>query len=151
MGKFGQLNVGFEAVYVGGVPDSIRERISKELAHVENATSLVGCLSGVHVNSELRDLDDVEYSHRVRPGCSFLEACNREKEPCKNGAACTNVFSLDKDYECSCAEGFSGDSCQMGAGVAVPQYRAIALTSEYLWATLNGHFLLGEDNILGDT
>lgn len=136
IGKFDSLNVGFEAVYVGGVPISIRDRIGKQLGHVSNTTSLKGCISSLYVNSELRDLDDIEYSHHVEAGCRYMEACyKRGASLCENGAVCTNIFNLKADFECTCPEGFSGDKCQIRTEVTLPQYRAIALSSKNSYQT----------------
>ena len=74
------LSVGFgEPLYVGGVPNSVKERISRELGHVRNASSFAGCLADVYLNGQLVDLQRAEYSHKVAPGCLFEEACFREE------------------------------------------------------------------------
>ncbi len=128
-GKFKHLNVGFEAFYVGGVPDSIKERISKQLMHVQNATSTHGCLKNLYINSELRDLKDIEYSHKITPGCSSLNACKENR--CSGHGTCKQVWTLRTDFECVCDQGWSGDQCQNPVTVAEKlQYRAIALSSK---------------------
>ncbi len=128
-GKFEHLNVGFEALYIGGVPDSIKERISKQLMHVQNATSMRGCVKNVLINSELRDLNDLEYSHKVKPGCSSLKACRLSR--CSGHGECRQVWTLKADFECACVQGWTGDQCQKPVVVASEklQYRAIALSS----------------------
>ena len=128
-GKFKHLNVGFEAFYIGGVPESIKERISKQLMHVQNATSLRGCSTTVYINSELRDLHEIEYSHKVSAGCISLKACRVSQ--CHGHGECKDVFKLSANFECSCAEGWSGERCDKPVvNVDTLQYRAIALSSK---------------------
>ena len=113
-GTFQYLNVGDEPLYIGGVPNSIKERISKQLLHVRNSTSFKGCLSKVYLNSQLRSLQQVEYSHKISPGCSYREPCYEEqaKNICKNGGSCKPLFSLNSDHVCECPKEFMGSSCE---------------------------------------
>ncbi len=111
-GKSTFLNVGDEPLYVGGVPNSIKDRITKQLDHVKNATSLNGCLTSLYINSDLKDLLQVEYSHKITPGCSFKEACYASNNKCLNGATCAPVFSLNKDFTCECRAEFTGSLCE---------------------------------------
>jgi hypothetical protein len=126
VGKSKHLNVGDEALYVGGVPNSIKDRITKQLQHVKNATSLSGCLTSLRVNSELKNLAQVEYSHKITPGCFFKEACHEVNNRCLNGATCLPVFSLaERDFSCQCnSASFTGSLCETAvekeAPVALP-------------------------------
>lgn len=138
-GKQKYLNVGYEPLYVGGVPNSIKDRITKQLLHVRNATSLRGCLTHLYINSELRDLSNIEYSHKMKPGCGYMEACSRVGQ-CLNGGRCSNAFSLKSDYECACASGFTGKSCEIKMKNNNLNYRAVALSSKKGFACANNVF-----------
>jgi hypothetical protein len=109
------LNVGDESLYVGGVPNSIKERISKHLLHVRNASSYRGCFINLYINSELKNLQQVEYSHKIKPGCIHLESCSREeqKPKCYNGGTCQTVFSLNSDFNCKCTKDYMGNTCEI--------------------------------------
>ena len=105
------LNVGDESLYVGGVPNSIKDRISKHLLHVRNASSYRGCLINLYINSELKNLQQVEYSHKIMPGCIHLESCSQEQKKCYNGGTCQTVFSLNSDFSCKCTKDYMGNTC----------------------------------------
>lgn len=133
-GKFEYLNVGFnEPLYLGGVPNSVKERIAKELLHVRNSSSLKGCISNVYVNSQLKNLQQIEYSHKMSPGCTFKEACFKNKnslqKKCKNDGICKPLFSLNSDHVCECSKEFTGSSCEfpINLSVAGVQHRALHL------------------------
>ncbi len=123
------LNVGDEPLYVGGVPNSIKDRITKQLEHVKNATSLNGCLTSFYFNSELKDLVQVEYSHKITPGCSFKEACFQSNNKCLNGATCAPLFSLNKDFTCECSPEFTGSLCESPVEKIV-SYMALPLVGD---------------------
>jgi hypothetical protein len=116
-GLFSYLNVGDEPLYVGGVPNSIKDRIVKQLSHVKNASSFHGCLTRLVINSELRDLQQqVEYSHKIAPGCLYKEACYESNNKCMNKAKCVSKFDLttiNVDFKCDCEDNFMGDLCQI--------------------------------------
>ena len=120
------LNVGYEPVYVGGVPNSIQKRIV-ELQHVKNTSSLSGCMTSLYVNSELKNIDSVEYVHKVKPGCRFKETCF--ENPCKNGAECKDVFGLNDDFKCECGDKFAGRLCERRK-MDSPMYRAAPLVGQ---------------------
>jgi hypothetical protein len=126
--------VGFnEPLYLGGVPNSVKERIAKELLHVRNSSSLKGCISNVYVNSQLKNLQQIEYSHKMSPGCTFKEACFQSKNSlhnkCKNGGICKTLFSLNSDHVCECSKEFTGSSCEfpINSNMAGVQHRALQL------------------------
>lgn len=146
--KYLQIS-GDEPIYVGGVPNSMRERISSaQLGHVKNASSLRGCMSMLSVNSRLLDLSqDLDYSHKISPGCGELKsACSilsysndpnddrtttavAKLSPCLNGGRCVEKLTLAADFVCECANEFTGSLCETpvklsGSGL---QYRALAL------------------------
>lgn len=116
-GLFSHLNVGDEPLYVGGVPNSIRERITKQLSHVKNASSFAGCLHNLYINSELKNLQQVEYSHKVVPGCLYSEACYESNNKCLNGGICKSEFSLNRDFSCECiaqaGQEYTGSLCEI--------------------------------------
>jgi slit protein 2 len=135
-GTFQFLNVGDEPLYIGGVPNSIKDRISKQLLHVRNSTSFKGCLSKVYVNSQLRSLQQVEYSHKVSPGCLYKEACYEEqnlgKKKCQNGGVCKPLFSLNSDHVCECSKEFMGSLCETSVREnSNLHHRAVPLLSNY--------------------
>ena len=41
----------------------------------------------------------------------FLDINECESRPCKNGGKCTDLIN---DYNCTCATGYSGKSCETG-------------------------------------
>ena len=128
-GLFQHLNVGYESLYIGGVPNSIKERITKQLLHIRNASSLKGCLTSLYVNSQLKNLQDIEYSHKMSPGCSYKDACQNNK--CQNEGTCNAVFEINADFSCSCQKGFTGAQCEIPLKANNLQYRAVALSSNY--------------------
>lgn len=131
-GSFKYLNVGDEPIYVGGVPNSIKDRISKQLSHVKNSSSLHGCLTSFFINSELRNLEKVEYSHKISPGCLFKEPCQEDSSSkCQNGGVCEPMFSLNSDYTCKCSSDFTGRSCETLVKTNSLQYRALPLVNNY--------------------
>lgn len=130
------LNTGSndEPIYIGGVPNSIKERISKQLLHVKNSTSLSGCLSDLFINSKPRNLLNTEYSHKIGAGCAFKEACYEDEQStatnrkCHNGGRCVSKFSLDADYTCECLSNFTGTHCETSIRATNGlQYRAVPL------------------------
>ncbi|CAF0707250.1 unnamed protein product [Brachionus calyciflorus] len=125
-GAYKYLNIGDEPIYIGGVPNSIQDRISKQLMHVKNTSSLNGCLTSLWINSELKNLNQVEYSHKIKPGCKFKESCYNN--PCKNGGACQSQFSLNSDFVCECKNEFIGKMCE-NFKTSNLQYRAAPLLS----------------------
>jgi hypothetical protein len=148
---------GDEPVYFGGVPNSIKERISSELGHVKNASSLRGCLSHVYINARLRNLAHADYSHKTLPGCHFKNPCRRrhhvnnddddekvvgndlkravvegekdEEDRCLNGGKCVNRMRVGADFVCECRPDFTGTQCEtpLRLGGDSLQYRALAL------------------------
>jgi hypothetical protein len=129
MGQQQYLNAGDEPLYVGGVPNSIRDRITRNLAHVRNSSSFAGCLLNLHLNQQQRALQRVEYSHKIEPGCSSLDACSNSK--CQNGAACKSTIDngLHTDYVCACPREFTGVYCEQA--LVEPHHRAVPLLGNY--------------------
>jgi hypothetical protein len=130
-GVYGFLNVGFEPLYIGGVPDSVKNRILNELAHVRNSTSFKGCLSSLYINTQLRDLQQVEYSHKVSPGCLYKEACQQNNK-CQNNGVCRPTFTLKTDFSCDCLGEFQGQFCEISKKEEKLAYSALPLVSDDL-------------------
>lgn len=111
------LNVGDESLYVGGVPNSIKDRITKQLLHVRNSSSYRGCMLNLYINSELKNLQQTEYNHKISSGCSYLESCNQNidsvHKKCYNGGTCKSLFSLNSDFTCQCTNDFTGNTCEI--------------------------------------
>lgn len=130
-GKFEYLNVGGfnEPLYMGGVPNSIKDRISNDLLHVRNASSFIGCIANVYINSHLKDLQKVEYSHKIEPGCVYKNACFNADKMCLNGGKCKSMFSLNVNHLCECEKEFSGSSCELRVNVNQVKHRALPLGS----------------------
>lgn len=130
---------GDEPIYVGGVPNSMRDRISSQLGHVKNGSSFYGCLTSLHVNSREIDLaNDLDYSHKIVPGCDLKSACRAvssvsnshddySSSPCMNGGTCVDKLTLAAEYFCECPREFTGSLCETplklsGSGL---NYRAL--------------------------
>ena len=128
-GLFRFLNVGDEPLYVGGVPNSIKDRITKQLSHVKNASSFQGCLTSLYINSELRSLQQVEYSHKITPGCQFNEACYAANNKCVNNGKCVPIFSLNKEFFCECGSEYTGSFCENNVEKPL-SYMALPLINE---------------------
>ena len=110
---------GDEPVYVGGVPNSIKERISTQLGHVKNASSLHGCMSNFYLNSLLRNLAHADYSHKTLPGCQLKDPCNKSS---RGGGGST---SSDENGGSAELIGIQCDTpTRQGSSL---QYRALAL------------------------
>jgi len=131
-GLFNYLNVGFEPLYIGGVPDSVKDRILNQLSHVRNSTSFKGCLSNLHINTQLKDLQQVEYSHKVSPGCLYNEACQINNNRCQNNGVCKSSFTLKTDFSCECIGEFEGQLCEISKKVEKLEYSALPLVSDEL-------------------
>lgn len=149
-GVIQHLNVGDESLYVGGVPNSIKDRISKHLLHVRNATSFKGCLLNLYINSELRNLQQTEYNHKITNGCTHLESCNLNsnsmQKKCYNGGICKSIFSLNSDFSCQCTKDFTGITCEIP--VRTIQYKAEALVNNYNSNGQKSPFLLKSDDFV---
>lgn len=136
------LQIGIdEPIYLGGVPNSIKDRISATLGHVKNATSMAGgCLSSLYVNSRLRDLArELDYSHKISPGCSHKSACGggdntHQSSPCMNGGKCLDRFTLRSEFSCECSHEFTGSLCEtplrLPGSSGGLQYRALPLVAD---------------------
>lgn len=142
------LNVGDEPLYLGGVPNSIKDRISKQLSHVRNASSLRGCISNLYVNSELKNLKQTEYNHKIVPGCVHLESCNLIEKKCLNGGTCKTTFSLNSDFSCECTKDFTGSTCEIPFSRMSFHHRAEPLMSNYNSNGQKSSLLLKSDDII---
>jgi hypothetical protein len=128
-GLFNYLNVGFEPLYIGGVPDSVKDRILNQLAHVRNSTSFKGCLNNLYINTQLKDLQQVEYSHKVSPGCLYSEVCQMSNK-CQNNGLCKPSFTLKTDFSCECSGEFEGQFCEISKKETKLEYSALPLVSD---------------------
>lgn len=137
-GRYLQIS-GDEPIYIGGVPNSMRERISIQLGHVKNASSLRGCLSSLYVNSRMTNLaHDLDYSHKIIPGCGLKSVCSgasnefqqNKTSPCMNGGNCIEKLTFTSEFVCECPHEFTGILCETPiklSGSGGLKYRALPL------------------------
>ena len=136
-GIYQYLNIGDEPLYLGGVPNSIKERITKQLMHVVDSSSFKGCLFNLYINSHLKNLQQVEYSHKISAGCADMDACNKnsdfEASKCQNGGVCKPIFTLNQDLTCVCNKEFTGQMCEIPLVTNNNnlQHRALPLINNY--------------------
>ena len=51
--------------------------------------------------------------------CSILPPCERNANPCKNRATCTNTGTKAEDYTCDCSHGYWGENCDNEPGCVI--------------------------------
>ncbi|KAI6225331.1 Slit-like protein 2 protein [Aphelenchoides fujianensis] len=100
-----------QLLYLGGLPSSIA---SSALAnfHLKSAVGMQGCISDVHINGKFADLvaDSVERQN-LTTGCGgVVDLC--AGITCENGGQCSLNSSLNNEWECKCAKGFTGRNCE---------------------------------------
>ncbi|CDW51826.1 Laminin G 2 and EGF and Cadherin and Laminin EGF domain containing protein [Trichuris trichiura] len=85
-------------LYVGGLPQRNKQK------------RFTGCISDLHIDHNLIDMDRYVDNHMTTAGCSGMKAyC--EENPCLNGATCNDRLNT---YSCDCAADFSGRNCSYG-------------------------------------
>ena len=137
-GQQAYLNTSeIDALYVGGLPNVFIPR-ALQLWHIREATSFQGktdatfertkdrahddllslsvftpgCIHGLYINDDAINFVNVDYRHKILPGCVNHEhnqsSCSTET--CQHGQCRLEGF----DYQCMCHEGFSGSTCSQG-------------------------------------
>lgn len=105
-GKQAYLNTSeIRALYIGGLPQDLTAR-ALQLWHIREATSFQGCIHALYINNDPINLANVDYRHKIIPGCASSEStCS--SETCRNGQC-----QLDGlNYKCICDDGYEGVTC----------------------------------------
>ncbi|KHJ46416.1 laminin G domain protein, partial [Trichuris suis] len=89
-------------LYVGGLPQR-----NKQKRFRLTTPGFSGCISDLHIDHNLVDMDRYVDNHMTIAGCSGMKMYCQEN-PCLNGAACNNRLNT---YSCDCAADFSGRNC----------------------------------------
>ncbi|UJR08620.1 hypothetical protein I4U23_012879 [Adineta vaga] len=102
------------ALYIGGVPNELIDR-ALQLWHIREATSFQGCIHALYVNNDPINFANVDYRHRILPGCEINE---QNKLPCTTSTCQHGQCLLDGlTYKCRCYNGFSGSTCSEASTV----------------------------------
>ncbi|XP_064606829.1 axotactin-like isoform X1 [Liolophura sinensis] len=90
----------FIKLYVGGVPKEMKTKITPATLH--------GCVRGFRSNEYIFDLEgSAEYQNGTSVGC--IAGC--EKQGCKNGGLCVELW--EGEYQCDCMNSYyTGITCQ---------------------------------------
>ncbi|CAF3725088.1 unnamed protein product [Rotaria sordida] len=96
------------ALYISGLPNELTGR-ALQLWHIREAISFQGCIHALYINNELINFANVDYRHKILPGCEINEqnpsSCT--KTTCQHGQC-----QLDgSTYKCKCFNGFTGQIC----------------------------------------
>jgi len=104
-------------LFVGGLglhaqKKAFKRKLKSAIGHMTNASSLIGCVRDVQVNSHALGLPEVQISKGVQPYCKWTFPC--AKAPCREGAVCVESGSK---YKCVC----DTDECEHEVEIAPSQ------------------------------
>ncbi|CAF0961305.1 unnamed protein product, partial [Didymodactylos carnosus] len=97
-----------ESLYVGGLPNELTNR-ALSLWHIREATSFQGCIHGLYINGDTVNFQNVDYRHKILPGCNDNDLMNKTCSPtsCKHGQCLLDGLA----YRCVCHEDYTGITC----------------------------------------
>jgi hypothetical protein len=152
-GKFDYLYNLDEPLYIGGVPNSIKERITKDLSHIKNASSFNGCIHKLIINNEIKDLHRVAFRNKIKFGC---DPCQLNFENCKNKGVCIPKFNLKNDFTCDCLKGYTGELCELKENLENNKrnisYRAVSIDKNFKPSLKNDNVFRNEvENMINNT
>ncbi|CAF0996746.1 unnamed protein product [Adineta ricciae] len=96
------------ALYIGGISNEMILR-ALQLWHIREATSFQGCIHALYINNNPVNFADVDYRHKVLPGCETGEQSQLSctSMSCQNGQCYLEGFA----HKCRCYDGFTGPTC----------------------------------------
>ncbi|CAF1141757.1 unnamed protein product [Rotaria sp. Silwood1] len=96
------------ALYISGLPNELSGR-ALQLWHIREATSFQGCIHALYINNESINFADVDYRHKILPGCEINEV---NQSSCTTTTCQHGQCQLDGlTYKCECFNGFTGETC----------------------------------------
>lgn len=101
------LDIQQQYTYLGGVPNP--EAISS--ATEGSVSGFVGCIGALSISgNEIAIMGSDVISSQSVGQCPSNPCTNL---PCSNGGACEDVGPLATDFNCTCMDGFRGDTCEI--------------------------------------
>ncbi|CAF4437544.1 unnamed protein product, partial [Rotaria sp. Silwood2] len=96
------------ALYISGLPNELTGR-ALQLWHIREATSFQGCIHALYINNEPINFANVNYRHKILPGCEIneLNPSSCTTTTCQHGQCQFDGLT----YKCECFNGFSGQTC----------------------------------------
>ncbi len=70
-------------------------------------TFFKGCIHSLYINDDPVNFANVDYRHKILPGCENNQQSSCTSDTCQNG----QCRLVDLNYKCICHEGFSGLTC----------------------------------------
>ncbi|CAF1126727.1 unnamed protein product [Rotaria sordida] len=129
-GQNAYLNTSdIHALYIGGLPNDLTAR-ALQLWHIREAISFQGCIHALYINDDPINFANVDYRHKVLPGCETNE---RNQLSCATSTCQHGQCRLDDlDYKCICHEGYTGLTCSqpITTSIALPLINSCDLIIE---------------------